>query len=72
MFTRLPDFKIDENFVFLTVREAAEIARVSPSTVRNWLRRSQLRSHNYGRVIRIAKTDLVEFISQCSSESKAG
>lgn len=71
MFTRLPDYKIDENFVFLTVKEAADIACVSSSTVRNWLKGS-LRSFNYGRVIRIAKTDLVEFISQCTSENKAG
>ncbi len=65
MTIQLSDYKIDENITFLTVKEAANIACVSPSTVRNWLK-GPLRSFSYGRVIRIVKSDLLDFISQCT------
>jgi excisionase family DNA binding protein len=71
MTIQLPDYKVDESFTFLTVKEAADIACVSPSTVRNWIKGS-LRSFSYGRVIRIAKPDLLDFISRFTSENNMG
>lgn len=47
----------------LTVAEAAKIARVSASTVRNWIADGHLIARRYvGRLIRIRRSDLENFI----------
>lgn len=55
--------KIDENPQLLTVEEAAALAHVSPSTIRNWVNES-LPAFRYGRIIRIDRNSLLAFISQ--------
>ena len=55
--------KIDENTKLLTVDEAAKIAHVSPSTIRNWSN-GPLPVFRYGRIIRIDQSTLFTFIKQ--------
>jgi excisionase family DNA binding protein len=38
----------DTNAAYLTVEEAAEIARVSPATIRSWLNSGRLRGKRFG------------------------
>jgi excisionase family DNA binding protein len=54
--------KIDEDLKLLTVEEAAKIARVSTSTIRNWSN-GPLPVFRYGRVIRIERSILFSFIA---------
>ena len=54
--------KIDEDLKLLTVEEAAKIARVSTSTIRNWSN-GPLPVFRYGRVIRIERSTLFSFIA---------
>jgi excisionase family DNA binding protein len=50
-------------FEMLSVAEAAQIARVSSSTVRKWITDGHLIAHRYvGRLIRIQRSDLEIFI----------
>ena len=47
---------------FLTVNEVAELLRVTPETVREWLRACKLRGLNLGGRWRVLREDLQEFI----------
>ena len=49
---------------FLTVKEAADFARISPSTVRLYIRKRQLRAQKVGRRVIIAAPDLEGFLSR--------
>jgi excisionase family DNA binding protein len=55
--------EIDEHTKLLTVEEAAKIAHVSPSTIRNWSN-GPLPVFRYGRIIRIDQSMLFTFIKQ--------
>lgn len=55
--------EIDEDTKLLTVEEAAKIANVSPSTIRNWSN-GPLPVFRYGRIIRINQSTLFTFIAQ--------
>jgi excisionase family DNA binding protein len=46
----------------LTVEEAADILRVSPKTVREWMRKDQLASLRVGKQWRILRQDLESFV----------
>ena len=48
---------------YLSLREAAEIARVSTSTVRWWIRTAGLRAFKPGRRVLLAESDLHAFIT---------
>ncbi len=54
--------EIDEATKLLTVEEAAKIAHVSPSTIRNWSNGS-LPVFRYGRIIRIDQSMLFFLLS---------
>jgi len=47
---------------YLTVKEAAELARLAPSTIRLYIRKRQLKSHRVGRRVIIKRTDLESFL----------
>ena len=47
---------------YLTVGEVAELLRVKPETVREWLRSGELRGLNLGGRWRVLREDLQEFI----------
>jgi excisionase family DNA binding protein len=55
--------EIDEATKLLTVDEAAKIAQVSPSTIRN-RSNGPLPVFRYGRIIRIDRSTLFTFIAQ--------
>ncbi|MAT26115.1 MAG: hypothetical protein CMN31_10615 [Sandaracinus sp.] len=47
---------------FLTLDEAAEVARTSPSTVRHWIRVGKLDAHRPGRRVLVERSVLVAFL----------
>jgi excisionase family DNA binding protein len=49
---------------YLTVREAAELARLAPSTVRLYIRKRQLKAQKVGRRVIVARTELEAFLSR--------
>lgn len=50
--------------MFMTVREVAELARVSEATVRQWIRTGELRAIDVGREFRIIPGDLEAFLDR--------
>lgn len=44
--------------VYMTVAEAAELARVAPATIRKWLRAGRLVRHSAGADARVKRSDL--------------
>ncbi len=44
---------------FLTYDEAAQLVKVSRSTIMRWARNGWLRTHRAGRVVRVLKTDVL-------------
>lgn len=53
-----------EDGSILTVEEAAKIIKVSPKTVRDWLRSGQLRGLKAGKQWRILRQDLESFMQE--------
>lgn len=49
---------------FYSIEEVADLLRVSPRTVRRWIKAGQLRAHRFGRTMRIACEDLQDFIAR--------
>jgi excisionase family DNA binding protein len=47
----------------LSVREAADYAKVSTQTARRWIKAGYLKVYRAGRQIRIDESDLVHFLS---------
>lgn len=45
---------------FMTVKEAGEYARVSPATIRKWIRDGRLEAHGAGRELRVRVDDLID------------
>jgi len=48
---------------FLSVPEAARLAKVSAATIRAWLRRKELKRYGTARLPRILRTDLIGFMA---------
>lgn len=55
-------FNRDEEF--LTVAEIAELFKMNPQTVRNWIDNGQLDAVRVGRLVRVRGSDLQRFISE--------
>ena len=49
---------------FYSVRQIAEVLGVCTKTVRNWIKRRDLRAFGDDRLIRIAETDFQAFLEQ--------
>ena len=49
---------------FLTIKEVAEVLKVSQRTVRNWIDSGTLKASRFGLQYRVKKTDFDEFITQ--------
>ena len=47
----------------LTVHDAADKLQVSEETIRNWIRRKELRAIKFGKEWRIAYVDLERFLN---------
>lgn len=52
---------MNPNDELLTVREAAELAKVNPASLRKWIRRGQLAAQKFGRDWRIRRAAIVGF-----------
>lgn len=53
---------LDEEF--LTVAEVAELLKLNPQTVRNWIDAGYLKAFHVGRRVRIVRSDLEELLEQ--------
>ena len=49
---------------YYTPQDVAEILNVSPSTVKNWIKKGDLIGNKMGRFYRINKMDLENFINK--------
>ncbi len=49
---------------FLSATEAANIAGVQPSTVRDWVARGDLQSYRAGRLLRVDREDLINYLGR--------
>lgn len=54
-----------------TVEEVARLMRVSPQTVRTWLREKKIRAVRIGRPWRIPESAIREMMGRQSTEEKA-
>ena len=57
-----------------TVKEAAELLKVQPLTIRRWISNGYLRAYRYGpgRVVRIAERDILKLRCPVTSLSSEG
>jgi len=53
-----------EDEKFYTIKEVAELLKVSDGGVRKWLKTDKLKGIKLGRIWRIKKSDLEEFINE--------
>ena len=53
---------------FLSIREAAHLARVGPSTIRLYIRKGQLKRQKVGRRVIVARAELERFLGSQSSK----
>ena len=52
---------------FVSVCEAARIASVSPQAIRAWMRAGRLTGYKAGRVLRVRRGELENFLAACPS-----
>ena len=50
--------------VYLTVRQACDIASVSSATLRRWIRKGKLTGYGAGRGLRVRRDDLESYLEQ--------
>ncbi len=55
---------------WLSVEEIAQELRVSEETVRNWIRRGQLKAYKFGRDFRVKREDYDDFIEKQAVEPR--
>ncbi len=53
-----------EDEKFYTIKEVAELLKVSDGAVRKWLKSGKLKGIKLGRIWRIKKSDLDEFVNE--------
>ena len=63
--TRAPSAADD---VFLSIGEAARLASVAAGTLRAWISSGKLRRYSGGRVLRIRRSELLEFLERGGQE----
>jgi excisionase family DNA binding protein len=52
----------DQVKAYLSIKEAADLARLSPSTVRLYIRKRQLKAFQVGSRVLVSRTDLEKFL----------
>jgi excisionase family DNA binding protein len=52
----------------LTLKEVAQILKVHPLTVYEWVKAGKLRAYKLGRVYRVAEKDLEVFLASSSTK----
>jgi excisionase family DNA binding protein len=56
-----------ENIKFYTIPETAQALRVTPQTIRAWIKQGRLKSQRIGRPIFITESNLLEFLAPSKS-----
>lgn len=56
---------------FMTIKEVADLLKVSSATVRSWIKNEELRAVKLEREFRIAKVDLQHFLDSRVTINKA-
>jgi len=56
----------------LDVKSSAEVLRVSPYTIRSWIRKGTLRATKLGRLVRIEPSEVKRLISAGKAKSDTG
>lgn len=51
-----------ENIKFYTLAETAEALKVTPQTIRAWIKQGRIKSQRIGRPILITEKNLMEFL----------
>ena len=59
----------DESLSFLTMDDVAISLKISPLSVMKYIKRGQLKAYRIGRLIRIRRTDLEEFIQKQNTKA---
>ncbi len=54
------------NDEYITTADAAQIARVTPGTIRRWVRDGELTKHGKGARVRVRRDELEEYLSGTS------
>ena len=57
---------------FYSLKEVAEILNLAEITVRRMVKRGSIKAHTFGRVYRISREDLDEFIRACRELGRSG
>ena len=55
---------IIEGIKFYTIPEVAEALRVTPQTIRAWIKKGKIKSQRIGRPILITESNLKEFLKE--------
>lgn len=55
---------IIEGIKFYTIPEIAEALKVTPQTIRAWIKQGKIKSQRIGRPILITESNLKEFLNQ--------
>lgn len=50
--------------MFYTMKEVAELFKVSPLTVMNWIKKGKIRANKIGRVVRISEEEIKKLIKE--------
>lgn len=53
-----------EGIKFYNIQETAKTLRVTPQTIRAWIKQGKLKSHRIGRPILITENSLMKFLTQ--------
>ena len=56
--------------VIYTIEETAEILKIKPRTVRQWITDGKLKSFKIGDLVRVHEDDLQEFIDRARQDSQ--
>jgi excisionase family DNA binding protein len=51
-----------KNITFYTIQETAEALKVTPQTIRTWIKQGRLKSIRIGKPIFVTEQDLKEFL----------
>jgi excisionase family DNA binding protein len=53
-----------EGIKFYTIPETAKALKVTPQTIRAWIKQGKIKSHRIGRPILITQSNLKDFLNQ--------
>jgi excisionase family DNA binding protein len=51
-----------EGIIFYTIPETAQVLKVTPQTIRTWIKQGKIKSQRIGRPILITQSNLYDFL----------